>query len=45
LRLDDVRGETMDTKLDEAKDRLYNFAIPCREKGMDGGENRCEVLW
>lgn len=39
LRLDDLCGETMDTKLDEAKDRLHDFTISCREKGIYGGEN------
>jgi len=39
LGLDNLCGETMDTKLDEAKDRLYDLTIPCREKGINGGEN------
>ena len=44
LRLDDLGGETMHTKLDEAKDRLHDFTISCSEKGIDGVENRCEAL-
>lgn len=39
LGLDDLYGETMDTELDEAKNRLHDFTIPCREKGSDGAEN------
>jgi hypothetical protein len=45
LGLDDLRGETMYTKLDKTKDGLDDFTISCSEKGIDGVENRREVLW
>jgi hypothetical protein len=35
----------MHTELDETKDSLNDLTISCSEKGIDGVENRREVLW
>ena len=45
LGLGDLRGETLHAKVDKTKDSLDNFTISCSEKGIDGVENRREVLW
>ena len=45
LGLDDLRGEDMHAKVDKTKDSLENFTISCSKKGIDGVENRREVLW
>ena len=45
LGLDDLRGETMHAKVDKTEDILDNFTISCSKKGIDGVENRREVLW
>jgi len=41
----DLREETTHAKLDKTEVRLDNFTILCSEKGIDGVENRREVLW
>jgi len=42
LGLDDLCGEAMHAK---TKDSLDDSTISCSEKGIDGIENRREVLW
>jgi len=45
LGLDDLCGGAIHAKLDKTKDSLDDFTISCSEKGIDGIENRREVLW
>jgi len=45
LGLGDLRGETTHAKLDKTEDSLDDLTISCSEKGIDGIENRREVLW
>jgi len=45
LGLGDLRRETTHAKLGKTENSLNDLTISCSEKGIDGIENRREVLW